>query len=420
MASCYDDIWGASGMKQGLARIEIDTWLIVSRLYLRVAGAFMNYQVLKRAQEELLAQIIGTEDYIKKLRSRRRGIDEERKDLLRPKRLDGERKKRLKRLDQMQKLNREKEKLLKERLTLLRRLGDTIAWYAYGFNRRAILNLSRTDRKPPWITGRATLDVERTIVNAINSRGDDHFALMHDLTHCLTIGDLTILSPEGHYVVELKTHRGRKRPIRIDSRTRRQETLLQQLRDYEVRGESEELVPGFLAKGLYGQVPDKYEWELMEKLLKRAMLDGYAVESLEGVLAYAAFDPDLCEEVIEQVVPLIHEEGQTLTFRSLDRHKQASTAHLLPLFAFEIHPSLVLDLISGNMAFMIFLNIDRLFTRLRESGVQVATPPTGEGGEIVISRDFIDRLLLEGLSLDTFIGQSVEVQRLADEVRDSQ
>ena len=407
-------------MKKSLARIEIDTWPIVTRLYLSIAGAFMNYRVLKRAQEELLDQIIDTEDYIRKLRGRRKEINHESKGLLKRKGLDSRSKKRLKRLEEMQRLNREKEGLLKERLMLVRRLGDTIAWYAYGFNRRAILNLSRTDRKPPWITGRTTLDMERRIVDAINDKGDDHFALMHDLTHCLNIGDFTIFSPEGHYVVELKTHRGRKRPIRKDARIRRQETLLQQLRDYEVRGESEELVPGYLAKGLYSREPDKYEWALMEKLLKQAMLDGYAVESLEGILAYAAFDPDLCEEVIERVVPLVHEEGQTLTFRSLDGHKQASTAHLLPLFAFEIHPSLVLDLISGNMAFMIFLNIDRLFTKLRESGARVSRGVAGQGADLGISDEFVDRILLEGLSLDTFIGQSVEAQRLADELRASQ
>lgn len=398
-------------MKRSLAKIEIDTWLVVTHLYLlHIAGAFMNCRVLKRAQEELLDQVICTEDYIRKLRDRRKEINEERKGQLEREGLDG--KKRLKRLEQMQRLNREKEGLLKERLTLLRRLGDTIAWYAYGFNRRAILNLSRTERKPPWITGRTTLDLEHRIVNAINDRGDDHFALIHDLTHCINIGDLTIFSPEGHYVVELKIHRGRKRPIRKDDRIRRQETLLQQLRDYEVRGESEELVPGFLVKGLYGQVPDKYEWELMERLLKQAILDGYAIDSVEGIIVYAAYEPDLYEAVLDEVVPLIHEEGQTFTFRSLDRHQQANTAHLLPLFAFDIHPLLILELLAGNLVLMTFLNVDRLLTRLRESGVRVA--------EIGIQDEFVDRILLEGLSLDTLVGQSVEVQRLADELRDSQ
>jgi len=400
-------------MKRSIAKIEIDTWLIVTRLYLRVAGAFMNYGVLKRAQEELLNQIIGTEDYIRKLRGRRKEINGERKGLLKRKGLDSKSKKRLKQLEQMQRLNRQKEGLLKERLTLLRRLGDTIAWYAYGFDRHAILTLYTSDRKPASITGRTTLDQERIFIDAINNKGDDYFALMHDLTHCLSIADLTIFYPRGYQVIELKIHRGRKRAIRRDDRTKRQETLLKQIHEYEISGESEELVPGFLVKRLKIQVPDKYEWKLMERLLKRAMLDGYAVESIEGILAYAAFDPDLCEEVIERVVPLIHEEGQTLTCRSLDRHMHANTAHLLPLFAFDIHPLPILDLLAGNLVLMTFLNIHRLLTRLRESGVRVPT-------DIGIQDEFVDRILLEGLSLDTFVAQCVEAQGFRDELRDSQ
>lgn len=276
-------------MKRSLAKIEIDTWLIVTRLYLRIAGAFMNYGVLKRGQEELVDQIIGTEDYVRRLRGKRKEIDKERKDLLQRKGLDNKRKKRLKRLEQMQKLNREKEALLKERLTLLRRLGDTIAWYAYGFNRHAILEFYLRDRKPPSVTGRTTLDLERRLIDAINRKGDDYFALVHDLTHCLNIADLTIFYPKGYQVIELKIHRGEKRAIRRDDRTKRQETLLRQIQQYEISGESEELIPGFLVRRLKSEVPDVYEWKLMERLLIRAMLKGYALESVEGIAIYAAY-----------------------------------------------------------------------------------------------------------------------------------
>jgi hypothetical protein len=403
-------------MKESLAKIEIDTWLIATRIYLCIAGAFMNYGVLKRAQEELLDQIIGTEEYIKKLRGKRKAIDEERKGPLQRKGLDSRSKKRLERLEQVQRLNQEKEGLLKERLTLLRRLGDMIAWYAYGFNRHAILELYRSHRKPASITGRRTLDLERRVIDAINNKGDAYFALMHDLTHCLSIADLTIFYPQGYQVIELKIHPGKKRAIRRDDRTKRQETLLKQIQEYEITGESEELIPGFLVKRLKIEVPDKYEWKLMERLLKRAMLEGYALESVEGIVVYAAYELDSYEEVLDEVIPLIHEKGQTFVFRSLDRHKQANTAHLLPLFAFEMHPLLIVDLVAGNLVLMTFLNIDRLLTRLRESGVRVARRATGPGVEIGIQEEFVDRILLEGLSLDTFVAQCVEAQRLGDEL----
>lgn len=119
------------------------------------------------------------------------------------------------------------------------------------------------------------------------------------------------------------------------------------------------------------------------------------------------------------MVSRTHKEGQTFTFRSLDRHQYANTAHLLPLFAFGIHPLLILDVLAGNLVLMTFLNIDRLLGKLRESGVQVSRRVADQGGEIGISDEFVDRILLEGLVLDTFVAQCVEAQRLADELRES-
>jgi len=407
-------------MKKSLAKIDLDTWLIMTRLYLRVAGAFRNYPILKHVQTRLLDEIIKTENYIRGLKEKRREIKEEKRALVGGRKPSNEGKKRLKRLKQMWELNVQKQKLLKERLTLLRRLGDTIAWYAYGFNRRAILEFYMSDRKPASITGRTTLNLERRVIDVINHKGDDYFALIHDLTHCLNIADLTIFYPQGYQVIELKIHRGKKRAIRRDDRTKRQETLLKQIQEYEITGESEELIPGFLVRRLKSEVPDKYEWKLIERLLKRALLMGYAIESVEGIVVYAAYQPDSYENVLDEVVSLIHEEGQTFTFRSLDRHQQANTAHLLPLFAFDIHPLLILELLAGNLVLMTFLNVDRLITTLQESGVRVARRATDQGPAIGIQEEFVDRILLEGLSLDTFIRQSVEAQRLADELRASQ
>lgn len=77
----------------------------------------------------------------------------------------------------------------------LRSVGDALAWRASGFDRSYITALSQ-NAPPGPMAGKAGLNARLV---AVEARWNDHgrFALLHDLTSCLRIGDLTDFFPNG-------------------------------------------------------------------------------------------------------------------------------------------------------------------------------------------------------------------------------
>ncbi|MFI8234885.1 hypothetical protein ACIGDI_39425 [Streptomyces sp. NPDC085900] len=85
-----------------------------------------------------------------------------------------------------------------------RSVGDALAWRAFNHDRRYILALCRNP--PPGImAGKAGLKTELETVES-HWRDNGQFALMHDLTSCLRIGDVTVWQDDGPHTYEIKTN----------------------------------------------------------------------------------------------------------------------------------------------------------------------------------------------------------------------
>jgi hypothetical protein len=88
-------------------------------------------------------------------------------------------------------------------------LGDALARRYYKYDRRAIIALSCNDSPGPMY-GKKGLPYELGRVEEI-WKSDGHFALMHDLTNCLRIADLSEIVSDGMtWLREIKaqaTHR---------------------------------------------------------------------------------------------------------------------------------------------------------------------------------------------------------------------
>ncbi|MGY5014680.1 hypothetical protein ACWCY6_42560 [Streptomyces sp. 900105755] len=100
----------------------------------------------------------------------------------------------------------------------LRSVGDALAWRVFGFHRPFILALSRNDSPGPMY-GKAGLKAElERFEEVVSEKGS--FALLHDLTNCLRIGDITVwdgVNPPS--TEEIKTNPNARRSIqhrRID------------------------------------------------------------------------------------------------------------------------------------------------------------------------------------------------------------
>lgn len=89
----------------------------------------------------------------------------------------------------------------------LRAVGDAMAWRLFRYDRRAIIALSMNSPAGP-MTLKEGLNQEIAEVEQA-WKSDRTFALMHDLTSCLRIADLTKFTREGPRLVEVK--KGAKR-----------------------------------------------------------------------------------------------------------------------------------------------------------------------------------------------------------------
>jgi hypothetical protein len=84
----------------------------------------------------------------------------------------------------------------------LRSVGDALAWRLFDYDRRYILALSRNDPVSPMV-GNVGLGYELSEIQ--ETWNQDHtFALLHDLTNCLRIADMTKFTPEGPRLLEKK------------------------------------------------------------------------------------------------------------------------------------------------------------------------------------------------------------------------
>jgi hypothetical protein len=69
-------------------------------------------------------------------------------------------------------------------------VGDALAWWVFGFERRNIIALCQNDPPGVW-TGKVGAPAELDAVEQAYRR-DGQFAILHDMTNCLRIGDVTI------------------------------------------------------------------------------------------------------------------------------------------------------------------------------------------------------------------------------------
>ncbi len=168
----------------------------------------------------------------------------------------------------------------------LRTIGDAMAWMVTGGDRRAIAALSQNDG-PARIYGKGEkgLRAEFQTVNAFWQQG--HFALLHDLTNCLRIDDLTVCNrlhrqgvpddhpcpPDEFSLVEIKSNH-RARPSQ--NQKARHEAAAAAINEGADIHTTDGIRKQFRWSGGY----ENHE-EALGRVLDNAMADGVAGEQIE-------------------------------------------------------------------------------------------------------------------------------------------
>lgn len=90
-------------------------------------------------------------------------------------------------------------------------VGDALAWRVFGFERKQIIAICQNE-SPGAFADKVGRAAELACIEQAY-RQDGQFALLHDLTNCLRIGDVTIFANDGTFkTIEVKTNPSRSSP----------------------------------------------------------------------------------------------------------------------------------------------------------------------------------------------------------------
>jgi hypothetical protein len=312
-----------------------------------------------------------------------------------------------------------------------RSIGDAMAWRLFGYDRRVIVALSRNQPPGPMV-GKDGLAAERDFLTS--SWQDTHqFVLLHDLTNCLRIGDVTVftggVTEYEAYLGEIKTN---------PSRTER--TQLQRMALAEEAIRSGGPLPGD-PDGRLVQLNLSYKTHLS------MLRDGLRLAADRGVIGMKVpggrvlvvadmtrgFDLWSEEELLERT-HTAHERalkrvgvsglGQHVAFRSDDIVGRSPTQP--PWANYPLDPIMCAKLIADMAVYLVTGSSEALVGALRSAGMRaewlLPDEPTFEHGQAILrvygagraiemrAAD-LQRLLLELEQIPTWIATVEELLR---------
>jgi hypothetical protein len=285
------------------------------------------------------------------------------------------------------------ERELSERLGWQYRcIGDAFAWRVCGFQRKQIIALSQSEPPGPTANKRGLPAELETLDQA---RADGKFAILHDLTNCLRIGDVTVFDDDGTpTTIEVKTDpnrrsRAQKRKIKAAAAVRDNAPLPGQ--DPKTR--------------LYDlDLPFKTHLDVLRLGTERAARDGIFASSIPGGRMLLVTDMYGCQAQgwTEEVFGARLESKRNSALRragiSADPEWLFTATSLdlvsrdpngVPFAAYPLHPVACARIIGDLAAFFVVTNGQALAKMVCNSGIEArwVRPPTAGDltpGEVVM------------------------------------
>ena len=306
-------------------------------------------------------------------------------------------------------------KLLRYGHWFIRYVADGIAWHAYSFNRTQIRALGSKEAVS-FLSGKEGLVSETEMLNKIRSLGTDWLPILHDLTNCLRIGDISIFwKSQLIDIIDVKANgviSVRSSEEKLGGRKKRQKQRLDRLWNFFETENLSDMYPDLWGKAVHTKAIEKHNFEAISSAMKKARRIGYGLVEPEPGLLYLAWHLDKSDENIAiqkaaQRFPHIYQS--MITFRAIqprfdDYHSS------LPITAMELPANDILDLIFGKIAVLTILNFDLFEKQCRHYDLPLHVTRTDNEFKMVVSDPFPgevqeglwNRLMLEGLSIKSF------------------
>jgi hypothetical protein len=326
-----------------------------------------------------------------------------------------------------------------------KRLGDALAWAMLGRNTKIIEPLSRNSRTPINPLSNHGSRGMLAMASHLANQGWG-FPLLHDITDCLRIGDITFVRVEGnerrHHTAEVKTRaqfKGRIEPGNLaryeyqiqaifpaspddpapelkelitpitfspppsNSRTARQAKRISTAFLHQTATPNVLLRDGGDVPVLWTTVTTTTaaHWRSLQRTVRKARRNGYGSECVDDAFLYVAiYDADgISSDSTKYHTNLLQEDlsNPALLMRDADAVNVLSIAqvppaeqvnpHLfLPYYLYPIPRTSICDILHGRMIILVFFNVGRFADSLKENGFDVSFDQRAENSPLTVSR----------------------------------
>ena len=294
----------------------------------------------------------------------------------------------------------ERVEMLKKRRLLLKLLGSTIAWLLLEFDAAYIRTFSK-NKDPGFIVGKEGSVAEARVFIAGNLF-DDRTLLLHYITSCLRIGDLSAVEGNVHFPIEVKLDNSRKRH-RPDRRERRQKKRGDMLWEFFAKKHSAKIVPGLRAIRFNTKKRDHHHWDVLSEAFLEARKKGYSLKFAEEGIAYGVcYDPEQLESLVLSLKKSWLQP--VVIFGDLYRHVNG-LPEIMPFTLYDIPFDLKKEILFQDIIVFGLADLNGVCNTMTKLGVK-ASWDNGikikvHGNELVMGGNLLDRLKYECLSTET-------------------
>jgi hypothetical protein len=330
-----------------------------------------------------------------------------------------------------------------------RRLGDALAWLVLDLDRRIIASLANNQRVSIPVEDHGSRGL-MAIASHLASEGMG-FPLLHDVTDCLRIGDVTFVQPDlgrdGLRTIEVKTRfmgeraadgggkgyeyqvgvlsaspfdipQARVKAGREDSQTEngplrgwisKSRRQLERMSSAVARQRAPEGRPieidGERMVTKHIETSARSYWASLRRVIRRSRVSGYASESVDGAFLYGALycadgvDKDLidrsrlAEDLVESGILWRDAARDAVVMNLIPAPEGAAAQLFMPFYLYPIPKTAIADIVHGRLYVVVLANMGRIVAALERAGFEVILKqgrhPLAEGALVLRSSTMI-------------------------------
>jgi hypothetical protein len=329
------------------------------------------------AQKHLLARIIREEVFISKRRRLIKSLKNSKREHIR---LPNKSRERIDRYDALIGIAEISEFHHQRMRNVYRYLCDTLACKVLPKHH---IKVMMNNQDPGLMLGKTGQELEVEVAELATSHGC--YAILHDLTHCLRMGDVTIKHPERAFLTMECKSRENKTETNISPREIRQKARMKILNELLSTDAVELNKENFNDLARLGMPSQFVEYASVEKyfvaeFLHACQLDDadFRIVRPEPGLVYIVKKPHITTDGwLEQVEPDLIEAEGLFSFSALVGRIDGKNAYVAPITLFDIPNSILFDILAGNLNLVVLVSIKRVIDEFAKHDI-VATPRIDE------------------------------------------